>query len=135
VDGDGLDEVLIGASWRNQYRGEAYLIRGSETGWAPGTDLSTADASFAGEDAYDYAGFSLASGDIDGDGNSDLLISAAYDSDAASNAGQTYLVLAPTALPIPALPGWGPEAVALALLAAGAARARRFRQRRLNSGG
>jgi hypothetical protein len=126
VDGDGLDEILIGATWRNQWQGEAYLIRGRETGWAPDTDLATADASFVGEDAYDYAGFSLGSGDVDGDGHSDLLISAAYDSDGASYAGQTYLILSP-ALAVPALPGWGLAVLALTLLAAGAARARKAR--------
>ena len=48
---------------------------------------------------HDYAGFTLASGDVDGNGSSDLLISAAHDSDAASYAGQTYLILAPAAPP------------------------------------
>jgi len=97
VDGDGLDEILIGAPWRNSYQGESYLIRGRETGWALGTNLATVDASFVGEDAYDYAGFILGSGDVNGDGTSDLLISAAYDSDGGSYAGQTYLILAPAA--------------------------------------
>jgi hypothetical protein len=107
VDGDGLDEILIGATWRSQWQGETYFIRGREAGWAPDTDLATADASFVGENAYDYSGFILGSGDVDGDGYSDLLISAAYDSDGASYAGQTYLILAPAASAVPALPTWG----------------------------
>jgi hypothetical protein len=127
VDGDGLDELLIGADWRSQWQGETYLIRGRETGWGPDTNLATADASFVGEDPYDYAGFILASGDIDGDMRSDLLISAAYDSDGGSYAGQTYLILSRASAPIPALPGWGLGALALALLAFGAAKARRSR--------
>ncbi len=98
VDVDGFDEILIGTTWRDQWQGEAYLIRGDETGWTLDTDLATADASFVGEDAYDYAGFILSSGDVNGDGYSDLLISAAYDSDGGSYAGQTYLILAPEAL-------------------------------------
>ena len=95
VDGDGLDEILIGATWRNQYQGETYLIWWRETGWALDTDLATADASFVGEDAYDYSGFILGSGDVNGDGYGDLLISVAYDDDGGSYAGQTYLLLAP----------------------------------------
>jgi hypothetical protein len=87
VDGDGLDEILIGATWRNQWQGKTYLLQGREAGWALDTDLATADASFVGEDAYDYAGFILSSGDVNGDGYSDPLISAAYDSDGGSNAG------------------------------------------------
>lgn len=59
----------------------------------PKIDLSKAHTSFLGEDAYDYAGSSVATGgDANGDGYDDILIGAAYDSDAASNAGQTYLV-------------------------------------------
>ena len=130
VDGDGFDEILIGATWRGQWQGEAYLVRGRETGWALDTDLAAADASFVGEDTYDYAGFILASGDVDGNGNSDLLISAAYDSDGASYAGQTYLLLAPSPAPgVPALTGWGLGVMTLALLAAGAARANRIETR------
>jgi hypothetical protein len=127
VDGDGLDEILIGATWRGQWQGEAYLVRGRGTGWALDTDLATADASFVGEDAYDYAGFILASGDVDADGYSDLLISAAYDSDGGSNAGQTYLILGRADSAIPALPAWGLGVTTLALLAVGAAQARRSR--------
>ena len=127
VDGDGLDEILIGATWRGQWQGEAYLIRGRETGWALDTDLATADASFVGEDTYDYAGFTLASGDVDGNGYSDLLISAAYDSDGGSYAGQTYLILDQVASAVPALPAWGLGIIALALLATGVAQARRSR--------
>jgi len=127
VDGDDLDEILIGADWRSQWQGETYLIRGRETGWSLDTNLATADASFVGEDPYDYAGFILASGDIDGDMRSDLVISAAYDSDGASNAGQTYLILSRATSAVPALPIWGLGALALALLAVGAAKQKRPR--------
>jgi hypothetical protein len=127
VDRDGLDEILIGATWRGQWQGETYLIQGREAGWALDTNLATADASFVGEDTYDYAGFILASGDVNGDGYSDLLISAAYDSDGASYAGQTYLILAPAASAVPALSTWGFGVIALALAAVGAARARQAR--------
>jgi hypothetical protein len=59
----------------------------------PKIDLSKAHASFLGEDAVDYSGWSVATGgDANGDGYDDILIGAAYDSDAASNAGQTYLI-------------------------------------------
>jgi hypothetical protein len=127
VDGDGRDEILIGATWRGQWQGEAYLIRGRGMGWALDTDLATANASFVGEDTYDYAGFILASGDIDGNGYGDLLISAAYDSDGASYAGQTYLILDQAVSALPALPTWGLGVITLALLAMGAAQARRSR--------
>ncbi len=57
-------------------------------------DLSTADASFIGEDASDYSGVSVSNvGDVNGDGYDDFAIGAYYDDDGGANAGQTYLIL------------------------------------------
>jgi len=90
INGDGYDDILIGA-----YRAEqTYLILGKATGWAMRTDLSAADASFIGEDAGDYSGYSVASaGDVNGDGYDDLLIGASGDEEGGIDAGQTYLIL------------------------------------------
>jgi len=63
--------------------------------FSPDTNLSTADASFVGEDASDYSGYSVASaGDVNGDGYDDFLIGA-YSTNAGGNndSGRTYLVL------------------------------------------
>jgi hypothetical protein len=71
-----------------------------------GFDLSGADASFTGEDAYDYSGTSVAgAGDINGDGADDFLIGAYGDDDGGGAAGQTYLLLGtPFSEPSPPLP-------------------------------
>ena len=96
LDGDGLDDLLIGAPYNDdnaEDSGQVYIIMGRETGWALDTDLAWADASFVGEQAGDEAGFqAAAAGDVNGDGLGDLLICAAG-FDAGSYAGQTYLVL------------------------------------------
>ncbi len=97
VNGDGYDDILIGASGDDDggnSAGQTYLILGKTTGWAMDTDLSAADASFWGEDTYDYSGWSVApAGDVNGDGYDDILIGAYQDDDGGSDAGQTYLIL------------------------------------------
>jgi hypothetical protein len=98
VNGDGLDDFLIGA-YRDEdggnYAGQTYLILGrAAANWGMDFDLSNADASFWGEDAGDYSGFSVASaGDVNGDGRDDFLIGGYGDDDGGSTAGQTYLIL------------------------------------------
>jgi len=57
-------------------------------------DLSHADYTFIGEEARDFAGLSVSNaGDVDGDGQADLLIGAYGNDDGGSDAGKTYLVL------------------------------------------
>ena len=97
VNGDGYDDILIGAYGDDDggsYAGQTYLILGNATGWAMDTDLSNADASFIGENAGDGSGYSVAgAGDVNGDGYDDILIGAPGDDDGGSDAGQTYLIL------------------------------------------
>jgi hypothetical protein len=96
VNGDGYDDILIGAYGdddRGSESGQTYLIFGKASGWAMDTDLSRADASFRGEDASDFSGYSVAgAGDVNGDGYDDFLIGAWGDEEGGAQAGQTYLV-------------------------------------------
>ena len=95
VDGDGLDDILIGASNKGQHPrwlGKTYLILGSSLGSSSIIDLSLADYSFNGENQDDYSGSSVSSaGDVDGDGLDDILISAPYNDDGGSTAGKVAL--------------------------------------------
>jgi len=85
VNGDGYDDLLIGAHYDENggaVAGQTYLILGKPTGWAMDINLSNSNASFWGEDAIDYSGYSVSSaGDVNGDGYDDLLIGAPYDED------------------------------------------------------
>ncbi len=95
VDGDGLDDLIIGAFANDDVAsnaGAAYLVLGSAS---PGDlRLSRADAIFTGEAYWDYAGVSVAiAGDVDGDGLEDLLVGASGNDSAGSSAGAAYLVL------------------------------------------
>jgi len=97
VDGDGVEDVLVGACENDaggDGAGAAYLL----TGPAAGTiDLSEADAKLVGEEPEDAAGYSLAAGDVDGDGVEDLLVGAPGQDAGGSYAGAAYLVLGPAA--------------------------------------
>jgi hypothetical protein len=93
VDGDDLDDILIGA-YGSEEAGKSYLILGSSLGNDANIDLSTADYSFIGEDSWDRSGISVSSaGDVDGDGLDDILIGASYNTDGGTEAGKSYLIL------------------------------------------
>ena len=97
VNGDGYDDILIGASHNSdggQGAGQTYLILGMAVGWAVDTSLSDSDASFIGEDKVAYSGNSVSSaGDVNGDGYDDILIGAFGEDDMGINSGKTYLLL------------------------------------------
>ena len=98
VNGDGYDDILIGARYTSFYTGgnagQTFLILGKPSGWARNTDLYNSDASFGGEELGDQSGTSVAgAGDVNGDGYDDILIGAPYNDDVDRCAGQTYLIL------------------------------------------
>jgi len=89
TDGDGLDDILIGAMIvGNSYQGAGYLVRGAPTGIVP---LSSADAKIEGAWASQMLGRAIAAGDLDGDGLGDIVVSAAYSD------GYNYLFHGPVA--------------------------------------
>lgn len=96
-DGDGLDDVVIGATGDDtgaSNGGAAYLILGPISGTV---DLSAADQKVYGATADDALGGGLAlSGDLDGDGYSDLAVGAPQNDSAATNAGLACVFLGGT---------------------------------------
>jgi len=94
VDGDGLADLLVGATMASSgstEAGAAYLVLAPVTG---DLDLDDAHAKFVGLDEKDEAGAAVAGvGDVDGDGLDDFLIGAPGIDSADPNAGGAYLVL------------------------------------------
>jgi hypothetical protein len=103
IDGDGYDDILIGAS---DGRGEFYLIRGRGDVGSRIFDLSKADLKFVpgSSDAPGppevAVGMTVAqAGDVDGDGIQDILLGAdASSADSANSHGSVYLIYGSTVL-------------------------------------
>ncbi len=99
VDGDGYDDILIGAYQNDEggtNAGKVYLVYGSRivSDTDGSIDLSRASVEFTGENSSDYLGYALSGeGDVNGDGCDDLLLGAkGYDNGAYSSSGNAYLV-------------------------------------------
>jgi hypothetical protein len=95
MDGDGAIDLAIGAYGEDSAgdgAGAVYLLFG-----AVSADMSLADADYmlTGEDESDGAGIWLASGDIDADGLSDLLIGGSGADGDESESGAAWLVHGP----------------------------------------
>ncbi|EDM25703.1 Integrins alpha chain [Lentisphaera araneosa HTCC2155] len=99
VNGDGIDDLLIGAPWASENgtrSGTSYLIYGD-------TDLSDVDLDnlgssgikITGESIQDWSGFSVSSiGDVNGDDLDDILIGSFRNG--ADDKGAAYLIFGDT---------------------------------------
>jgi hypothetical protein len=99
VDGDGLDDVIVGAYGANpagDTSGRSYLVYG-RTGGAKVQLLQIANGtggfSLDGEAIEDYSGFSVGgAGDVNGDGLADLVVGAFGNDAKGLGAGRSYVV-------------------------------------------
>ena len=95
VNGDGLDDIIIGARGVNGYSGASYVVFGKTSGGSVELSDIAENAGFVinGADAADRSGRSVSgAGDINGDGLDDLIIGA----NLADPNGTSYLVFGKT---------------------------------------
>jgi len=101
VDGDGYDDILIGAIEADlggdEQAGETYVVFGKASGFTASVDLGVLDGSdgfvLEGIDVYHESGWSVSTaGDVNGDGYADILIGAYLADPNGRNSGETYVV-------------------------------------------
>ena len=97
ISGDGLDDLLIGAPYHSdggKEAGAVYAIFSAPDGEI---SLSEADVKLLGEHVGDTLGGHGAAGvgDLDGDGEGDVVIGVNNDDEGGKNAGAVYMVLSP----------------------------------------
>ena len=106
VNGDGFDDVLVGAHSVERdgltFVGESYLVFGRADGFASPTTFVPEGGGFTmtGIGAGDYSGVSVSSaGDVNGDGFHDVLVGAeGADPNGLDRAGASYVVFGNDAL-------------------------------------
>ena len=99
VNGDGYADLLISSMWDDDNSadsGKTYLILGKASVWISPSPLSSADASWVGENGGDLSGCSVdGAGDLNGDGYDDIVIGARGMDEGGipnGNIGQVYII-------------------------------------------
>jgi hypothetical protein len=101
VNGDGFDDVIVGAPLANadgrQDSGETYVVFGKAGGFASVFDLTSIDGTngfrLDGTTRWAYSGFTVAGGgDINGDGFDDLLIGSKFGDVFGTDGPKSYVV-------------------------------------------
>ena len=98
VNGDGYDDIIIGAYSADNKNGESYVVFGKANGYATSFNLS----SLNGTNGFKLTGISDGdnwsahsinnAGDINGDGYNDIIMGSYLDDASKQNNGQTYVI-------------------------------------------
>jgi len=87
VDGDGLNDMAISSPNDSAYAGMVEVFAGAASPTLTGTPMAT----LPGRSADSYFGLAVSHGDVDGDGLSEVLVGAPYE----SSVGAAYVVFGP----------------------------------------
>ncbi len=104
VNGDGTDEIVVGAYGENNYSGRVYVFSGIDRSL-----LMTLESPHPQADAY--FGRSVAAGDVNGDGEADILVGAEYENVGINQwQGEAYLFSGADGSPLLTLDSANPTA-------------------------
>ncbi|MGJ8662387.1 MAG: hypothetical protein ACSHWU_02000 [Marinicella sp.] len=98
INGDGIDDVIVGAYGANSFSGSSYVVFGSDSGIPNPLNLSDIDGLngfvINGANSSDWSGYSVsAAGDVNNDGIDDVIVGAfGVDPNGLSRAGSSYVV-------------------------------------------
>ena len=88
--GDGYADIAVSAQDWSHYTGRVYVISGPLSGTM--TSDSVASTKLSGSEEHDYFGWASSSGDVDGDGSADLVVSGPW---AREHEGDIYVFSGP----------------------------------------
>ena len=97
VNGDGFDDLIVGAPNADNSLGSSYVVFGQASGFDATMDLSILNGSngfrLDGEAKFDRSGFSVSNaGDVNGDGLGDVIVGAQGADPNGYNSGSSYVV-------------------------------------------
>jgi hypothetical protein len=94
TDNDGAPDLMIGAPNQVTQAGRVHIIPGEDITSGTDTVNDRSEVNHTGTTVYGHAGSSLASGgDVDGDGDDDLIVGGPGDSAGGDESGAAWLVL------------------------------------------
>ena len=96
INGDGTGDLLVGAigAWHGLITkgGRVYAMHGPMESWSSTISAATSPRQFLGASTKDYLGSTLAAGDINGDGKTEVMLASGYtQANGATDAGSVYL--------------------------------------------